>query len=664
MPFCLSYESVDTYTEAPVPKRQRRNVVVNEDGSIIKLSATSTFRHGLSSALSKDFSFLLQPLRDVVAANSIVKVAAASVLNVLVERWMQEIDVGCSDERLTSIKNALVEDDDSYRVLLHATAGLVGSEDSRYAWLYAEASAVIEELRATGVILDTTGYAELGIGRVLAYTGREMKKDVINATIENPGRRYRFRRWVTSIAKEHGGLGDDSPPLMYEMDEIVDTLYKPRRPIFRTSRGQPVPAAREAVLDVIFDECKRLAPQPLQITPDGTGGFDLVFDPWALLRFWHGARSTVVTADIKCFNLLPSYSSKEHFATIDDSAARSIISNFAKSSSTRRAALPKIAKDVYAIFDTRKMRKLLRPSDTRKTGATFRTDGVQLHASITHLPVLTGKKFAMTNIEHDDPRLDIDRFEIVGIDPGRNSIVTAHNYDAPPGHPRCDYAISRGEWRHLRGSSAAALRLNQLKLGTFDGRAALEAEQSIAANSTKTVIGPSDMLAAVATRLREAPALRRFYGSRAATRRRFDLDMRKQKAMDVVSNRLLKPVDPSKRVVLAYGNASFGGSGIKGIAPGPVKIIKDHIMRKHGEVLVLIDEYRTSQTCSRCLSGPLATVSCHGRDRVNRNAWGLKLCKSCGELRSRDQNSAVNMAILLAERRAGVMDRPGFLARN
>ena len=132
--------------------------------------------------------------------------------------------------------------------------------------------------------------------------------------------------------------------------------------------------------------------------------------------------------------------------------------------------------------------------------------------------------------------------------------------------------------------------------------------------------------------------------------------------MDVVVNRMLTPADPTKRVVLAYGNGAFSGSA-KGSAPGPVRSIKDHIMRKHGEIFVIIDEFNTSKTCSRCLQGPLAGVRCHNSRGRTESIWGLKRCTSCRELRSRDRNAAENMAILLAARREGLGERPGFLAR-
>ena len=135
--------------------------------------------------------------------------------------------------------------------------------------------------------------------------------------------------------------------------------------------------------------------------------------------------------------------------------------------------------------------------------------------------------------------------------------------------------------------------------------------------------------------------------------------------MDLVVNRLLTPSDASKRVVLAYGNGDWSERGMKGLPPGPLNTIKDHIMRKHGEVLVIIDEYRTSKTCSRCLQGPLAEVFCHNSKGWTVSTWGLKRCSmACGELRSRDKNAAENMALLLAHRRAGGEGRPGYLARG
>lgn len=87
-------------------------------------------------------------------------------------------------------------------------------------------------------------------------------------------------------------------------------------------------------------------------------------------------------------------------------------------------------------------------------------------------------------------------------------------------------------------------------------------------------------------------------------------------------------------------------------------------MRKHPRSIVLIDEYRTSKTCSRCHEGPIGEVFCHNKSGETRSAWALKRCAraGCKHLVNRDRNAAANMATIFLYHWLG-WGRPGFLAR-
>jgi hypothetical protein len=104
-----------------------------------------------------------------------------------------------------------------------------------------------------------------------------------------------------------------------------------------------------------------------------------------------------------------------------------------------------------------------------------------------------------------------------------------------------------------------------------------------------------------------------FYGANRWCRQRFGSYIAKQKAYDVVCNRITKG-DPN--TVVFYGNAGFSSSS-RGHAPGPVKEMRRQLAKRC--TVRLTSEFRTSAFCSRCHQ-PFTGRSPNG-------IWGLKLCK-------------------------------------
>ena len=84
---------------------------------------------------------------------------------------------------------------------------------------------------------------------------------------------------------------------------------------------------------------------------------------------------------------------------------------------------------------------------------------------------------------------------------------------------------------------------------------------------------------------------------------------------------------------------------MKGKRAAPTRRITEEIKRKckqsNGETeFISVDEYLTSQICNKCKSKQLNNISITGS---KRRVHSVLKCESCGTVRNRDVNSALNI---------------------
>ncbi|KAL1930641.1 hypothetical protein VTP01DRAFT_10803 [Rhizomucor pusillus] len=104
------------------------------------------------------------------------------------------------------------------------------------------------------------------------------------------------------------------------------------------------------------------------------------------------------------------------------------------------------------------------------------------------------------------------------------------------------------------------------------------------------------------------------------------------------------PKSEGKLPLVVFSNGMFGKDNVpmKGHRPGLVGVLDRMLKRREarGElVVVIIDEYLTSQICHNCQGRSLKNVST--ADGVRHH--GLQVCKNCGILWNRDTNACKNM---------------------
>ena len=83
----------------------------------------------------------------------------------------------------------------------------------------------------------------------------------------------------------------------------------------------------------------------------------------------------------------------------------------------------------------------------------------------------------------------------------------------------------------------------------------------------------------------------------------------------------LRPTDDTRRTVVAYGDASIRGT-YRGTTPVPVKQVQRALAQK--AIVITVDEFRTSKTCSHCFQRLHNVFSplyiCNHRKKCHRSA--------------------------------------------
>ena len=350
-----------------------------------------------------------------------------------------------------------------------------------------------------------------------------------------------------------------------------------------------------------------------------------------VVRYRFMMLDTIERADPECqryrrFTLAPVHDVGRAFITIDNKVALDLLAH-AKSvrcspdwdSETLRRQWVESWTD---LFRSNALRRFSR-KDNVELASVCRTDGVQLHVIVDRW--LKSRPRDLTT--RDAPPVDVDTAKVTSVDPGHRCVVTA--WDGSE-----SFQLSKGEYYDRCGY----LRAQRARRQWMDQRPDLRVEEADPERSLKRTSLPL-LVRAVSLRLRALDEVHAFYGAKRWARLKFDVATHKQRTLDAIANKLC----PTDQHTVAFGAAKFA-AGMKGQKPGPVTLVRDHLIRKKPGRVVLVDEYNTSKMCSACgerLHHP--RMACGSQRRVCA-VHGLCQCQTgCHRTWDRDANAARNI---------------------
>lgn len=116
----------------------------------------------------------------------------------------------------------------------------------------------------------------------------------------------------------------------------------------------------------------------------------------------------------------------------------------------------------------------------------------------------------------------------------------------------------------------------------------------------------------------------------------------RQRTLDCFANHIhmLTPEVNKKDIILAYGSASFSHT-MRGHQSVPTKLLPKTLARHM--TVIPVDEYHTSQQCSRYCTGTFKKLQNVYDDESDYPIWGVKYCPDCDVYWNRDTNAARNI---------------------
>jgi len=206
-------------------------------------------------------------------------------------------------------------------------------------------------------------------------------------------------------------------------------------------------------------------------------------------------------------------------------------------------------------------------------------------------------------------------------------------------------SLSRKQWRFETGADVAVRKANARQTEIQN----VLDETSRASLKSASI---TSIQASIRTWLRGWTRQWKHYTARWWGHQRFRQHIREQRALARIANRVLGPEDPRTGVrprVAVFGDGIFPVS-VKGIPPAPVTKVRDYLAR-FGRV-VLVPEYNTSKTCSRCWRYMTRHAKIHATMHCNQSSDADPV-KGCSWTWDRDINAARNIADLFEAHMAG-----------
>ena len=226
-----------------------------------------------------------------------------------------------------------------------------------------------------------------------------------------------------------------------------------------------------------------------------------------------------------------------------------------------------------------------------------------------------------------------DETKIIGVDPGKKTIVHMTNEISPKKGDERERKTLTYTSSQRRFESGEAHRKKKLK--ESKSKEVMEIESGLSKTNSKNP-SSEEFKEYLSARFRVQNDLYNYYVDNKFRIYRW-LNWRfRRKSEDLFINQIGKTF--GENIILAYGNWS-GSKKLKGLAPSPTTGIRRRIGQQYN--VVVITEFRTSKTCSRC-KGELKEDSSRfkvytkknseGKEQKKKyNLWSIRRCyNECG----------------------------------
>lgn len=248
-----------------------------------------------------------------------------------------------------------------------------------------------------------------------------------------------------------------------------------------------------------------------------------------------------------------------------------------------------------------------------------------------------------------------DHFQhFVGVDPGKNYVMSAFSGEEINGKSRC-VQVSNKQIRH---DSKMDEHQEWEKSMRKNNKEYMNAINSLPSLKTGSLV---DLQYRIHETLVASVFLFGFCHRKAFRQRRFKASVYSKKGMAGAVNKILDGKDPS-RTLVGHGDWS-NPKGMKGKEPVPCKRMRQ-ALRKAGAIVVEINEFRTSLVCSGCCTSKTKNVWYEKGDRSVKCHETIRCRNSeCGVYWQRDVNGSRNIySLLMAKVKGG--ERPSALSRG
>lgn len=194
---------------------------------------------------------------------------------------------------------------------------------------------------------------------------------------------------------------------------------------------------------------------------------------------------------------------------------------------------------------------------------------------------------------------------IVGLDPGYHDVVTFRTYENGLESKRSE------SYSSARYYEKAKVNLSRHRTSKWNAETA-ELAASIPTAMTTCAVSMDNHVTAYLAALRPLTQHRLAKGYRNM---RFLRYVHKRRAIEEICD-MIAPPDASLTIV-GFGDWKAGVSPISRRTSGPIEEIKLALQAREDVMLVLLDEYKTSVTCS-CCDGPLVNMRAKSWDRKKK----------------------------------------------